>query len=115
MSENVLQKLRTKSIERGKEWRKKAPKKASKKALRDFAAIELFGEVGELCNAIKKILRHDMGWVGGTDDTTNLKEEIGDVAISLDLLAQKYDIDLWEAIIEKFNKTSDKHGFKTKL
>jgi NTP pyrophosphatase (non-canonical NTP hydrolase) len=41
-----------------------------------------------------------------------LKEEIGGIAIYLDLLASLLDIDLEEAIIDTFNSKSKKHGFK---
>ena len=107
---DLLKRLRKQSQRRALEWRKGAPE-----APTSFNAIELFGEVGELCNAIKKLLRHEMGFVGGSPDTTNLEEEIGDVAICLDLLAVRYNIDLGKAITKKFNKTSEKHGFKTRL
>lgn len=109
MSDNVLQELRKASSERAVHWNKGNP------APNSFAFIELFGEVGEVCNACKKLIRHEMGWVGGESDITNLKEELGDVVICVDLIASRYGIDLWEAIREKFNKTSDKHGFPVKL
>ena len=55
----------------------------------------LAGEVGELCNMIK--------------------EEIGGIAIYLDLLASLLDISLEEAIVDTFNSKSEKYGFKEKL
>jgi NTP pyrophosphatase (non-canonical NTP hydrolase) len=80
-----------------------------------FRATELAGEAGEVANAVKKLARYEMGMAGGSPDRTNLKEEIGDVLISLELLAQHYEIDLWEAVAEKFNKTSDKHKMPIKM
>jgi NTP pyrophosphatase (non-canonical NTP hydrolase) len=76
-----------------------------------FAATELAGEVGELCNAIKKLERLRLGMAGGKDTTENIKEELGDVVICVDLLARKLNIDLGQSVIDKFNATSRKHGF----
>jgi NTP pyrophosphatase (non-canonical NTP hydrolase) len=38
----------------------------------------------------------------------NLVEEIGDVLITIDLLANEFNIDLEQAVKSKFNKTSEK-------
>jgi NTP pyrophosphatase (non-canonical NTP hydrolase) len=82
----------------------------------------LAGEVGELCNMIKKIERVAHGGIdGGSTHTAatlskeDLKEEIGGIAIYLDLLAGLLDIDLEEAIVETFNSKSEKYGFKQLL
>lgn len=107
--QNVLEKLRLANNERAKEWNKGEPAPIS------FAFMELAGEAGEACNAGKKLARHEMGWVGGSPDTTNLQEELADVIICVDLIAKEYNIDLWEAIRSKFNKTSEKHNFTTRL
>lgn len=79
----------------------------------------LAGEVGELCNMIKKMQRVEKGGIdGGSSYTAKditkemLKEEIGGIAIYLDLLASLLDIDLEEAIIDTFNSKSEKYGFK---
>jgi len=40
-----------------------------------------------------------------------LKEEIGGIAIYLDLLASLLEIDLQEAIVDTFNEKSVKYGF----
>lgn len=78
----------------------------------------LAGEVGELCNMIKKMQRVEKGGIdGGSSYTAKdinkemLKEEIGGIAIYLDLLASLLDIDLEEAIIDTFNSKSEKYGF----
>ena len=80
------------------------------------------GEVGELCNMIKKMQRVERGGVdGGSSYTAKditkemLKEEIGGIAIYLDLLASLLDISLEEAIVDTFNSKSEKYGFKEKL
>lgn len=70
------------------------------------------GEMGELCNVLKKILRHDMGiqqkaTVGSTLEwnvrdglIADAAQEIGDTYIYLDLLARSLDsvIDPWFTI-----------------
>ena len=82
----------------------------------------LMGEGGELCNMIKKLERVKHGGVdGGTTYTAKnitkekLMEEIGGIAIYLDLLASFLDIDLGEAIVKTFNSKSDTYGFKQYL
>lgn len=81
----------------------------------------LAGEVGELCNMIKKMQRVEKGGVdGGSSYTAKdiskemLQEEIGGIAIYLDLLASLLDIDLGEAMIHTFNSKSEKMGFPQK-
>jgi NTP pyrophosphatase (non-canonical NTP hydrolase) len=78
----------------------------------------LAGEVGELCNMIKKMQRVERGGIdGGSSYTAKdinkemLKEEIGGIAIYLDLLASLLDISLEEAIIDTFNSKSEKYKF----
>jgi NTP pyrophosphatase (non-canonical NTP hydrolase) len=78
----------------------------------------LAGEVGELCNMVKKMQRVELGGVdGGSSYTAKditremLKEEIGGIAIYLDLMASLLDIDLGEAIRDTFNDKSRKMGF----
>lgn len=80
-----------------------------------FRYTELAGEVGELGNLIKKILREQAGMRGTRANHAELREEIADVAICLDLLAMHLRIDLPSAIVEKFNKTSEKYGLTTRL
>lgn len=82
----------------------------------------LAGELGELCNMVKKMERVAGGGVDGgssytaADITTDmLKEEIGGIAIYLDLLAARLGISLEEAIIHTFNSKSEKYGFPQKL
>ena len=75
----------------------------------------LAGEVGELCNMIKKIQRVEKGGVDGGSSYSApemLKEEIGGIAIYLDLLASLLDISLEDAIVETFNNKSEKMGFR---
>lgn len=81
----------------------------------EVAMIELAGEVGELANQIKKQIRHQAGIVGGVDNLEAIRQELADVVICADLLARKLGVDLGRAVVDKFNQTSDKHGFETKL
>jgi NTP pyrophosphatase (non-canonical NTP hydrolase) len=81
-----------------------------------FFTTALAGEVGELCNMIKKIERAKYGGLdAGTnhkaaDITTDvLKEEIGGIFIYLDLLSSLVGVDLGEAILETFNSKSEKY------
>lgn len=105
--------LRERSEIRAIEWRKDSTSAGVTSTI-EFATIELAGEVGELCNAIKKKLRAQDGLPGGVTDDTNIIEELADVVICADLLARKLGINLGQAVVEKFNKTSEKFGFETK-
>jgi NTP pyrophosphatase (non-canonical NTP hydrolase) len=77
------------------------------------------GELGELCNMIKKLERVGSGGIdGGSSYTAKditkdmMEEEIGGIAIYLDLLASKLGISLEDAIIKTFNSKSEKYNFK---
>lgn len=76
---------------------------------------------GTVANTIKKIRRHETG-LGTSYNTPELEalreklaEEIADVVIYADLLAEHYGIDLGKAVIEKFNKVSVGNGFPERL
>lgn len=69
----------------------------------------LAGEVGELCNYLKKQKRGDKipkKW---------LAHEVADIVTYLSLLCHDLDIDPETAIIEKFNIVSKRWGSKAKL
>jgi NTP pyrophosphatase (non-canonical NTP hydrolase) len=68
-------------------------------------ACALAGEVGELCNLIKKEFR-------GIDEVPReaIENEIADIQIYLDLLAARYGIDLGAVVVRKFNEVSVKRG-----
>ena len=81
-----------------------------------FRATELGGEAGEAQNEIKKYARTLKGMVGGISYETALEkiaDELADVIICCDRVASFMDIDLSEAVVRKFNKTSEKNGLKT--
>lgn len=104
-----LRQLRKANERRAIEWNGGNP------APLDFAMMELAGEVGEACNAAKKLARLRMGWPGGEDTTALLAEELADALICVDLAAMRAGIDLSDAVVRKFNRTSEKHGFETRL
>lgn len=82
-----------------------------------FTAVT--GELGEAANVAKKLNRVRDGIPGNTQTPDELKaalaDEIADTFIYLDLLAQSADIDLEDAVISKFNRTSEKIGYDDKL
>ena len=82
-------------------------------------AVALAGEVGELCNVVKKMNRERDGLTGNKETNTQLAamcaDEIADVYLYLDLFAQRMGIDLAEAIKNKFNATSERVGFPERL
>ncbi len=81
-----------------------ARSKSDVKHSNDWTSMEwgcaLSGEVGELCNFLKKKRR------GDKIPKRKLAHEIGDIMTYLSLLADDLDIDMEKAIIEKFNIVS---------
>ena|SRR5579863_5682681 len=82
-----------------------------------FTAV--MGELGEAANIGKKLNRVRDGIPGNTETEpelrTKLADELADTFIYLDLLAQSQGIDLEQAVIDKFNRTSEKIGYDNKL
>lgn len=75
------------------------------------------GEAGELCNVLKKILRHDSGIQQASGVTKDklidaAAQEIGDAYLYLDLVAQRLGLDIYSCIRETFNRVSDREGFE---
>lgn len=77
------------------------------------------GELGEAANIVKKLNRVRDGIPGNKESAEELRaalqKEIADVAIYLDLLAQSLGFRLEDAIVEKFNMTSEKIGSPERL
>lgn len=72
---------------------------------------ELAGEVGEACNVIKKLERARMGLPATKPATLDmLRYETADVVICAILVAMQAGFDLTEAVIEKFNVSSEEKG-----
>ena len=85
-----------------------------------FRAVEFGGEAGELLDAVKKLTRARKGIAGNKDQTLDtltqaVKEEIGDVLISLDILADDLGIKIEDCVPMKFNKTSLKVGVPVEM
>lgn len=70
---------------------------------RDWA-VALTGEVGEMCNMLKKMRR------GEDIPLKELAKEMADIMIYLDLLAASFEVDLAKEVILKFNEVSEKRG-----
>lgn len=69
----------------------------------------LAGEVGEACNLIKKLR------LGRDIKVEEIGKELADVVIYVDLLAEELDIDLAQAVRDKFNEVSERVGSKVAL
>lgn len=84
-------------------------------------AMSAAGEMGEACNAIKKLLRHDDGLQQHAVTTErrglvqNVAMEIGDVVVYLDLLAQRMGLTLEDCVRNTFNRISVREGFPERL
>lgn len=75
-----------------------------------FLALALAGEVGELCNMIKK------RWRDETDLTEECRDEIADIRVYLELLAKCFDIEgskLDLRVVEKLKKVVEKHKLRS--
>ena len=107
MNDDFLNILRSKNIERQSKWN------GSEKVDNLFRAVELGEEAGEVLGAVKKYFRGSNNIKGNQKSLEeileNLEDEIGDVLITLDLLALQYNIDLQKCTTTKFNKTSKKN------
>ena len=80
-----------------------------------FRTIEVAGEFGEVCEAVKKYLRAERGIKGSTASLDDVADEMADAIIALDLLADEMGINLSSAVSRKFNRTSVKYDLKTRL
>lgn len=101
--------LRKGNVERDIEWAK------GEKLPLSFRGNELGGECGEALNVIKKLERERLGYVGSRATPEQLAEELADVIICADLAAMDMGIDLWAAVVRKFNATSEKNGLKARI
>lgn len=77
------------------------------------------GELGEAANIAKKLNRVRDGIPGNKESPEELqvalRHEIADAFIYLDLLAQSAGFQIEDAVIEKFNITSEKIGYANVL
>lgn len=79
------------------------------------------GEAGEVCNAVKKLRRIECGINQKAGPHTReeaiaeIAKEIGDTYLYLDLLAQRLGIDFSRAIVDTFNRVSEREGFPQRM
>lgn len=117
-----LARLRFHNSKRCAEWMKNSTEPWS---LAD-KSNEMMGEAGEAANIVKKMRRIQTGVATGVtrgDQATfefedlreRLGEELADVIITADLLADAAGIDLSDAVVAKFNATSMKNGLSERL
>lgn len=109
MQNNTFDSLRKANAVRQAEW------DGDSKIDLAYRAMELGGEVGEALNICKKLVREQRGIAGSRATIDQLAEELADVVICVDLICMAEGIDLWEAVKDKFNKTSEKVGLKTRI
>ncbi len=72
-------------------------------------ACALAGETGEACNLIKKLRR------GEAITPESIGKELADVVIYADLLAARLGIVLADAVKNKFDEVSKRHGSMIRL
>lgn len=74
--------------------------------------VAFFGEVGEAANVLKKLNRYRDGIPGNNESIEELREkfkkELADAFCYLDLLAQAGDVDLSQAVVDKFNEVNQR-------
>lgn len=74
-----------------------------------FLALALCGETGELANMIKK------RWRDGVDLSEQIKDELADIRVYLELLAKCFGIEgakLDDQVFRKLRKVVEKHGLR---
>ena len=79
----------------------------------------LVGEVGEAANVVKKLNRYRDGVPGNKVPEAELRDqlrrELGDVFVYLDLMAQSLGFTIADAAAEVFNAKSDEIGYPGKV
>ena len=79
----------------------------------------LVGEVGEAANVVKKLNRHRDGIPGNKQSfhelRAQLRKELGDVFVYLDLMAQHLNFSIAAAAVDVFNAKSREIGYSKDL
>lgn len=86
-------------------------------------ACAMAGEAGEACNVVKKMRRlafapeqiSSADWPAFDALRNDLKKELADIVAYADLLAARMEINLGQAVAEKFNEVSERVGSKVRL
>jgi hypothetical protein len=86
------------------------------------AALDFFVQLAQLsiatgktANLLKKVQRERNGMKGSRTSVEDVAAELADVVICADLVAMSLGIDLDAAVRDKFNATSRKLGFPTRI
>ena len=118
----TFKKLSEINLKRAKRWHK--TDNLNDWSISDWA-VAAAGEMGEICNVVKKLRRIESQYIGINDKDRQIKDnkhaieeigkEIADTVLYLNLLSIRCGLSLEEEIINKFNQTSDKYGFEEKL
>ena len=113
MSDLTFKELREANVERCVRWHPEGIKSWSPA---DWLTA-VTGELGELASLIKMRNRERDGLPGNKFSPTKkqIADELADVLIYLDLLAEVLDVDLAAAAISKFNEVSERVGFPDRL
>ena len=78
-------------------------------------ACAIAGEVGEMCNMIKKKYSRQGMALQKDIPIKEIALELADIVTYCDLLASRFGFNLEDLIIEKFNKVSDRLGSNKRL
>lgn len=81
----------------------------------EYRGNELAGEVGELCNVVKKLARERLGMRGSRATQEQAAREMADVVVCVDLLAISLGIDLDSAVCDGFNAVSIRESLDERL
>ena len=115
MTKFDISKFSATNLERCNEWH----------SIHDWSPMEwgaaTAGELGELCNVLKKIKRYDMeiqqnATSESRDQLVSMAmDEIADTLCYLDLVASSLGIDISQAVVSKFNRISDREGLPQRI
>lgn len=77
-------------------------------------------KTGAVGNIVKKLRRIETGMQQAAGDTwddllAQLRTEIGDTVVYLDLLAQFFGQDIGRCVVDTFNRVSEREGFPERL
>ena len=81
--------------------------------------VAMLGELGEAANLVKKLNRYRDGIRGNKESKTvlqvELRKELGDLYVYLDLTCQALGFTIEEAAVEVFDNKSAELGYPTRL
>lgn len=116
MKQLTFEQVRAVNLDRALEWHPGGLEEWSPAEWGNAAA----GEMGELCNVLKKILRIDSGikQASGLSREVLLREaakELGDTFLYLDLVATRLGMELEHCVVDTFNRVSIREDFDQRL